>query len=77
MSNGVEYCLAIGDETGSITGYYDSGSAGDLSVENGTALNASWSELVTSSEEIAVYATYTVPSAGVPVKMHHYTKNLA
>jgi hypothetical protein len=66
LTNGVEYVIAIDYwNPGAVSwdSYYDSGSAGDTSVDNGVTLDATWSQASTTAFLTSFYATVTTTYA--------------
>lgn len=60
MSNGVTYCVAMGDESHTaLWTKYDTGSGTNKSNNSDGTLPASWSSAGTGSNRIGIYATYT------------------
>jgi hypothetical protein len=66
LSNGVTYCVALGnDGAGTENAYYDTGSGNNRSNDTGAgALPASWTHATWSTTRWGVYATYTAGASG-------------
>jgi len=65
LTNGVTYGLGSGDETGSVTFFYDAAAAGSLAYDSSTAsLPATWTETGPYAYLLGLYATYTAGGGG-------------